>query len=259
VGYRGKVEEQAEARRLRAGGRTLLEIADELGVSKSSVSLWVRDVPLPPRPARRSGPRRRAPNALQRRKQDEIDALLEEGRRRIGHLSEKEFLVAGAALYAGEGAKTGNTVKLANSDPRMVAFFCAWLRHHFEIDERRLRISLYLHQGLDLDAAIAFWSAVTQIPPTQFTKPYRAVPDPTIRRSKHPRGCASVVYSSTSVHRAVMGLVQALLSCDLRVPSGVAQSAEHPAVNRQVESSSLSPGALTPAGGGSSVVRAPDS
>ena len=43
------------------------------------------------------------PNALQRRKQGEIERLLEEGRARIGRLSEREFLVAGVALYAGEG------------------------------------------------------------------------------------------------------------------------------------------------------------
>jgi len=49
--------------------------------------------------------RRRAPNALQRRKQAEIDRLLAEGRQRVGRLSEREFLVAGVALYAGEGPR----------------------------------------------------------------------------------------------------------------------------------------------------------
>jgi hypothetical protein len=45
VGYRGKVKEQERARALRAQNRTLVDIAETLGVSKSSVSLWVRDVP----------------------------------------------------------------------------------------------------------------------------------------------------------------------------------------------------------------------
>ncbi len=58
VGYRGKVEEQEAARRLRAAGRTLQQIADELGVSKSSASLWVRDVPFTPS-KRRWGPQSR--------------------------------------------------------------------------------------------------------------------------------------------------------------------------------------------------------
>src|SRR5579862_6971876 len=120
MGYRGKVAEQAKARELRASGMTLLDIANELGVAKSSVSLWVRDVEFTPGPRRRG--RKRGPNVLERRKQAEIDELLEEGRRRIGELSEREFLVAGAALYAGEGGKTDGAVQFANTDARMMAF-----------------------------------------------------------------------------------------------------------------------------------------
>jgi len=48
MGYRGKVTEQERARDLRAQGWTYAEICDELGVARSSVSLWVRDVPVDP-------------------------------------------------------------------------------------------------------------------------------------------------------------------------------------------------------------------
>ena len=44
MGYGGKVVEQQRARELRAQAWTRQDIATELGVSKSSVSLWVRDV-----------------------------------------------------------------------------------------------------------------------------------------------------------------------------------------------------------------------
>jgi len=211
MGYRGKVVERRQARQLRRTGLPLAEIAARVGVSKSSVSLWVRDVEFDTPAARAVRGRRRDPNALQRRKQGEIERLLEEGRVRIGELSEREFLVAGTALYAGEGAKRDGAVKFANSDPRMVAFYCARLRRFFEIDEMRLRLRLYLHQGLDLDASIAFWSTLTGIPPAQFHKPYRATPDPSIRHTKHVHGCVSVDYSCSSTHRTIMGLVRALL------------------------------------------------
>jgi hypothetical protein len=216
MGYRGKLAERQQARRLRGTGLPLAEIAARLGVSKSSVSLWVRDVAFEPLPRVTRG-RRRAPNALQRRRQAEVDRLLEEGRARIGRLSEREFLVAGVALYAGEGSKGDGRVRFVNSDPRMVVFFCAWLRHFYEVDESRLRLAIYLHQGLDLSAAMAYWSACTGIPESQFTKPYRAVPDPSIRHAKHVHGCVTVSYSCTATHRAVMGLVRALL-CDAVIP-----------------------------------------
>jgi hypothetical protein len=48
-----KDAEQAEARRLRAEGMSVGGIAKRLGVAKSSVSLWVRDVETPPKPPKR--------------------------------------------------------------------------------------------------------------------------------------------------------------------------------------------------------------
>jgi transcriptional regulator with XRE-family HTH domain len=213
MGYRGKLEQQQRARALRAQAWTLQEIADELGVAKSSVSLWVRDVDFAPRPRRTA--RRRGPNALQRRKQEEIDGLLREGRDRIGRLSEREFLVAGVALYAGEGAKTDGRVKLTNTNPLIIGFFCAWLRHFFEVDERRLRVTLYLHEGLDLEEGTRFWVCVTGIPPDQFSKPYRAEADATMRHTKHHNGCPAVAYACSRTHRAIMGLVHALIGGDV--------------------------------------------
>jgi len=224
MGYRGKVVEQNRARDLRKAGWTLGEICEELGVSKSSASLWCRDVAIDEdelarrRRARflngNNGARQRGPNKLQRRKQAEIERFRRTGAERLVDLNEREFLVAGLALYAGEGAKGDGNVTFANSDDRMIAFYLTWIRTFFSIDETRLRFTLYLHEGLDLDAANAFWSLVTGIPLEQFRKPYRAVPDPSIRRSKHPMGCASVTYSSSAMHREIMGLVDALLSSD---------------------------------------------
>jgi hypothetical protein len=223
MGYRGKVAERERARELRAQAWTLNEIVEELGVSKSSVSVWVRDVEFDEatRAARAAanhydgnyGARQRGPNKLARAKQAEVDRLLAEGRERIGQLSEREFLVAGVALYAGEGSKTDGEVAFANSDPRMIAFFLAWLRHFFEVNESRLRFRLYLHNGLDLEHANEFWSKLTGIPLSQFRKPYRAPADPTIRRTKHPFGCPSVRYTCSATHRAIIGLMDALLSC----------------------------------------------
>jgi hypothetical protein len=210
MGYRGKLAERQQARQLRRAGLPLAEIAARLRVSKSSVSVWVRDVEFELLPGPVRG-RRRAPNALQRRRQAEIDRLLAEGRARIGRLSEREFLVAGVALYASEGSKRDGEVRFANTDPRMVGFFCAWFRRFFEVDEARLRVRLYLHEGLDLAASVAFWSRMTGIPPAQFGKPYRAVPDPTIRHTKHVHGCVSIGYSCSATHRSIMGLVSALL------------------------------------------------
>ena len=69
----------------------------------------------------------------------------------------------------------------------------------------------YLHEVLDLSAANEWWSELTSIPVGQFGRPYRAVPDSSIRRAKHPMGCVRVRYGCARTHRGVMGLVNALL------------------------------------------------
>ncbi|MEA3021000.1 MAG: hypothetical protein QOI47_2524 [Actinomycetota bacterium] len=221
------------------------EIAAELGVSRSSVSLWVREVPYTPRRPPRSGydASTRAPNALQRRKAEEIERLLHEGHERIGRLSERDFLIAGTALYAGEGFKV-RPLGMANTDPAILLFFVRWIRHFFDIDEERLKMTLYLHDGLDIDCATSFWSQLVDIPPERFLKPYRAAPDPSIRRSKHPMGCPRITYTCSRTHRAVIGLVEALLASPS--PSGVAQLAERRSVKPDVVGPSPTPGANTP-------------
>jgi hypothetical protein len=77
---------------------------------------------------------------------------------------------------------------------------------------------VYLHDGLDLDAAQLYWSQIAGIPLSQFRKGYRAVSDPTIRTAKHQYGCAYVSYASTRTHRTIMGLVEALLSSGVSLP-----------------------------------------
>ena len=212
MGYRGKVKEQEQARALRARNRTLADIARTLGVSKSSVSLWVRDVPFTPT-LRLRGPHRH-PHPAHEAKLRQIEALNREGKERIGTLSDAEFMVAGVALYAGEGAKGDGGVQFANTDPAMIRFFCAWLRNFFEVDESRLRARVYLHEGLDLERAETFWATLTGVPRRQFRRAHRAVPDATIRHNKHEHGCAYVYYSCSKTHRQIMGLVRALLSSD---------------------------------------------
>jgi hypothetical protein len=209
VGYRGKLEAQDKARALRHEHRTLQEIADILGVSKSSVSLWCRDIDVE---IRRRQPVARRPHAQHLAKLAEIAECDELGRRRLAVLSEQGFLAVGVALYAGEGAKRDGKVTFANTDARIVRLFCLWLRRFFTIHESRLRVRVYLHEGLDIDASEQYWSAVTAIPRSQFTKPYRAVADASIRKTKHQHGCVYVEYTCARTHRELMGLVRALLT-----------------------------------------------
>jgi transcriptional regulator with XRE-family HTH domain len=218
MGYAGYVDQRERARALRSQAWTLAEIASELGVARSTASVWCRDVVFEPRPRNRgnAADRRRHPQHLA--KLAEIERLRTESLARIGALSERDLLVAGVALYAGEGAKTGSSVLFTNTDERMFVLFLRFLRHFFPIDEARLRMRLYLHEGLDLDAATAHWSAITAIPVAQFGVPYRAVANPSRRAAKHPMGCPAVRYSCSTTLRTILALGDALLGSCLDFP-----------------------------------------
>jgi hypothetical protein len=130
---------------------------------------------------------------------------------------------------------------IANTDPRMVRFFCAWLRRYFAVDESRFRVRVYLHEGLDIEATEVFWSDLTAVPREQFRQPYRAPADASIRHNKHEHGCAYVYYACSTTHRQIMGLIRALLSSSSY--SGVAQLVEQAPVKCKAAGSSPAPGA----------------
>jgi len=194
----------------------LQEIADELGVSKSSASLWCRGVDFVPKPRNR-GHSSHKPHPLHVRKLEEIERCRVEAVEVIGRVSERDLLMFGLALYAGEGSKTPGSVILANSDPLLMAVFILWLRDFFRIDESRLRMKIYLHSDLNLGAATQFWSEVSGVPLEQFRTPYLVPVGPTRRTNRHVNGCATVSYSCTLTHRRVMAMIEAITS-PFRIP-----------------------------------------
>jgi transcriptional regulator with XRE-family HTH domain len=209
MGYRGKVVEQQRARELRARSWTLQEIADELGVAKGSVSVWVRDVEFVPE-SRNRGHASHRPHPMRQKMEAELEVAKAEAGEFVGHLSERDLTMFALGLYAGEGSKTKGAVGLANTNPAYLRLFVTWLRRYFDIDEQRVRGKIYLHQGRDIDAATRFWSSVLDVPVEQFTKPYRAVVDPTRRLTKHELGCATVRYSCSHTLRRLLAMIEAV-------------------------------------------------
>ena len=82
-----------------------------------------------------------------------------------------------AMLYWGEGFK-GNkdskstTLDFANSDPEMIKMYMKAFRNMYEFEEKKLRVLLYCYSNQDPTRLISFWSKLTNIPRSQFTKPY---------------------------------------------------------------------------------------
>ena len=165
-----------KARELRTQGLSYNEIVAQLGVAKSSVSLWVRDIPCPERFAyvhseRRLEGLRKFNEARTARQAAESEAAAAE----IGELTNREVLIAGAIAYWCEGSKSkpyrrANRVVFMNSDPGLIRFFLRFLETAgVSRDDLILRVSI--HDNADAEAAQRFWAEVTGVGPNLFRSP----------------------------------------------------------------------------------------
>ncbi|MFI8189852.1 hypothetical protein ACIF8T_13790 [Streptomyces sp. NPDC085946] len=158
-----------KARELRLQGWTYDRIRAELGCSKSSISLWVRDLPKP----ERHDPAEQAKRAARKRWEREL-AVRDEQRRRtkavaaqeIGRLSDREVFLAGVALYWAEGTKDKpharrERVTFVNSDPDMIRLFSAWLRL-LGVEPERIAYRVMIHESADVERAERYWADVAQ-------------------------------------------------------------------------------------------------
>lgn len=170
-----------KARTLRRKGISVIAIANELRVSKSTVSLWVRDIILTIQQLEtlrhhslQGAERGRIIGAL-KQKQARLAKIEEgnaDGSTMLGIMTEREFFTAGVALYWAEGNKKMKKIELCNSDPQMIIFFLLWLKHFFQmtIDDVRCYVGInILHKSRDRDVK-RYWSQITGIPLKQFTK-----------------------------------------------------------------------------------------
>ena len=129
---------RAEARQLRTLGQDYEEIAAALGVAKSSVSIWVRDLPRVTRSSTAEGKERSAEGTRRywaaRRLAKEADraAARTTAAPQIGALTNRELIIVGAIAYWCEGSKNkpgpwNDHVAFTNSDPALIRLFLRFL------------------------------------------------------------------------------------------------------------------------------------
>ncbi|MGZ2358391.1 hypothetical protein LRE75_17090 [Streptomyces sp. 372A] len=154
---------RARARELRLEGKTYDQIQLELGCSKSSISLWVRDLPKPPRRSREhaSAIARHGWEATLERREAERQQTKRDAATEIGAMSDRELFMLGVGLYWAEGTKAKphrpqERVTFVNSDPRMIRVFLTWLRL-LGVPPEHLRFHVHIHESADASDAERFW------------------------------------------------------------------------------------------------------
>jgi transcriptional regulator with XRE-family HTH domain len=224
-----KDELRAKARELRSRGMDYEEIAAALGVAKSSVSLWVRDLPTPARLSHTECRKRSAEGARrywaaerpirEARRAAAREAAREAAASEIGELTDREILIVGAIAYWCEGSKNkpyrrSDRVIFTNSDPALIQFFLRFLTAAGTPPEN-LAFQVYIHENADVRSAEFFWLNVTGARPEQFRRASLKRHNPkTVRKNVGDdyHGCLRIdVCRSADLYRQIEGWARAIM------------------------------------------------
>ncbi|MGW4564694.1 hypothetical protein ACWEN3_20510 [Streptomyces sp. NPDC004561] len=218
------------ARELRLQGWTYDRIQIELGCSKSSISLWVRDLP---RPERRD-PTEQAKLAARKRWEHELAARDEKRRKtkaaatdEIGAMTARELFMTGVALYWAEGTKDKpyarrEYVQFVNSDPDVIRIYLAWL-DMLGVERTRLRCRVMIHATVDIEGAERHWADLVGIDASALQRTTIKKHNPkTVRKNvgENYRGCLVIgVLEGAELYRRIegwwYGIVGAVAAADL--------------------------------------------
>lgn len=161
----------------RKKGYSYSQIKEKLNVSKSTLSGWLHDMPLSEKrikELRDNSPIRieRYRNTMRAKRDAKNKIAYQSIARRIGAISDREFLIAGLFLYWAEGSKTKTfSIGLTNTNPSMLVLFIRWLKF-FNIPKFKLKVHLHLYSDMNIKKQMMFWSKTLDIPVSQFRKPY---------------------------------------------------------------------------------------
>lgn len=162
---------------LRKKGWSYGEIKKEAKVAKSTLSLWLKTIPLTPELKKRFYTARilnlaRGPQSQKERRLREITKIINEAEKKIElPLSLKTYRLLGAALYWAEGNKTKG-FEVTNSDPHFILFMVRWFEKVFRISPEKLKASLNIYPQQNEQKIKKFWSQLTNVPLENFNKSF---------------------------------------------------------------------------------------
>ncbi len=215
--------EKQKAIALRQQGKTYGEILSEIPVSKSTLSLWLRDVGLAKKQSqllttKKHDAQKKGALARKLQRLSKTADIFAHSKSELGSLTERDLFILGLALYWAEGSKEkevrpGSGIKFANSDAIMVHLFAKWLTLFAGVPKQQLSVDLYVHKNHShrLNTIKVFWESQLGLP---IAHVYYKRHNPKTRRQNSGEGYYGLVVlmarSSSHIVRRLAGLVKAL-------------------------------------------------
>jgi len=166
---------------LRKQGKSYKQISDLLKVSKSTVSLWLKNVDWSKDIKERlieeskitSRKRLTDLNGLRKNRLEDHYAKAEkEATKEFKKLRDDRLFITGINLYWGEGDKVfkNGIVRISNIDEKLLKIFNDFLQMICRVAVDKIRAGILLYPDLDPDECLKFWSENVRISASRFFK-----------------------------------------------------------------------------------------
>jgi hypothetical protein len=222
MGFSGRIEDKLRAQKLRHKGLSYREMLQTISVSKSTISVWCKNIQLTEKQKLRLlnkkqfGQRRGSLVAAENKRNARIERtkkIRDLAKKDIGRIINRDKFMVGIALYAAEGNKSDGKAGFSNSDPKLIKFMTDWFISFAKVPMKKLRGAIWLHEGLSKKKSKKFWSNLINLPPNQFHKTYIAkvkINSRKVRKNIHQYGVFQIRFSDSAIHRRIMGWISAV-------------------------------------------------
>lgn len=195
------VREKEQAIALRKQGLSYREILAQVPVAKSSLSLWLKDLPLTPAEkqvlkkrtdSNISHGRIKAASELRKRRLEREKIWLQEAQTVFTAHKNEPLFHTGIALYWAEGSKRVTQWSFMNSDEEMINVMAQWLEVYAGIPRHSLHYRLYLHKPYQHENCEAWWSQKLNAQLTQFKKTIVKPTQLGVKKRPNYKGCIKI-------------------------------------------------------------------
>lgn len=184
-----------EIEKLYKSGLSMAEISDKIGLGYGKIVYCMQKFNIP---------RRSMSEATYVKRNPEGDPF------RIKKIKAKkdiELFNLAIGLFLGEGDKKSiHSVKLANSDPKILGIFLRFLREICNVDESKIRAELNIFDDVSTENALDFWQKATKLQKLQFRSLIvRPANKKGTYKSKSLYGTLSIYVSNSKLKRIIDG------------------------------------------------------
>lgn len=211
-------EYKDNARELRQQGLSIGHIESRLGIPRSTLSGWFKDIKLTKKQKDRllenkskalAKARRKAiawHNAAKNKRLNDAEIQASRVVNRIDITDKNTLELALAILYLGEGTKRKIETSMGSSDPMILKFFITAIRTIYELDISKIKCQLNLRADQNPMKMKRFWSQELGVPIDNFG--YVSVDKRTIGSKTYPsyKGVCQVLCGNSAIQRRLMSI-----------------------------------------------------